>query len=129
MSQYIKITKDDELAHYGVLGMRWGKRRGPTATKKTVKKSNSLKSKVDKALDSPERRKALKKYYKGKDNGDHAITALASVAVAQLGGSLLVRTGNTAAGAALATMGTAYALGTLAGNMYNQAEYDRRYKK
>lgn len=127
--------KDDELTHYGVIGMKWGRRKsqsysgGSNSKKKTGKKRDSLKSRVDKALDSPERRKALKKYYKGKDNGDHAITALASVAVAQIGGSLLVRTGNTAAGAALATMGTAYALGTLAGNMYNQAEYDRRYKK
>ena len=41
----------DELMHFGVLGMRWGHRKGPSSsTSKSSKKIASKKKQLDKAL-------------------------------------------------------------------------------
>lgn len=50
MAEYIKHTETDEHAHYGVLGMKWGVRRGRTdkAYAKASKKLDKLDRKIEK---------------------------------------------------------------------------------
>ena len=58
-SDYI-LTENGELYHYGVLGMKWGVRRGKTAQAygKASKKLNKLDRKADKAVEKAYNKKA-----------------------------------------------------------------------
>lgn len=51
LSEYQLILKDDELAHYGVLGMKWGIHRGniDRVYDKSVKKQQKLNKRADRA--------------------------------------------------------------------------------
>ena len=66
MSDYI-LTSNGELYHYGVIGMKWGVRRGNTAKAyaKASKKLNKLDARVEKAKDKSREKtaKADKRMY------------------------------------------------------------------
>lgn len=57
MSEYIKHTETDELAHYGVLGTKWGVRRGNVdkAYAKASKKLDRLDKKIEKKQSKTEK--------------------------------------------------------------------------
>lgn len=142
---------EDYLKHYGKLGMKWGRRSGGVNTK-TLQKIGSSKAtqaiakggvKTKKAIlktakgDSAvqnrrkvkqeKRKEALTKNYGGKTYGDHAVKALAGYTVANLAGGALMTHGKLGAGLAVANIGSLAVTGNLIGNMYNQAEYNRKY--
>ena len=54
MSEYQLRLKDDELAHYGVLGMKWGIHRGKIEEvyNRAYKKELKLNKRADKARDA-----------------------------------------------------------------------------
>ncbi len=43
MSQYVKVTTEDELTHWGVLGMKWGVRKDRDGGDGSVKRSRKQK--------------------------------------------------------------------------------------
>jgi len=92
----------DELYHHGKLGMHWGKRSATTSTK--INKSPKGKLHFDEKM-----------LMDGKTLTDGLIGHIGGMAVSQIVGGALMSTGSTYAGKAIATFGTAYALGGIVG--------------
>lgn len=50
MWQYNETPSSDELYHYGVLGMKWGRKKSPSNKSPTAKKQTPLNKKIGKAI-------------------------------------------------------------------------------
>ena len=97
-----------ELKHYGVLGMKWGRRIG--------RKVNSLSNKKGKIKIN------TKKVINGRNLADDVLKDIGTLAVTRLAGRYLMGQGQMRAGIVLASIGTMYTVTTVAGDILLRTE-------
>lgn len=86
----MKIT-DDELAHYGVLGMKWGKRKAGKGGSVKKRKTNPVKKMTDEQLRTKLNRMRMEQEYKKLSKADIANGQRKAQSVLKTVGKLTVK--------------------------------------
>lgn len=122
---------DNELQHYGVLGMKWGVRRA----RKLTAKADSARAKGGKRNEKKAAKKEAKvskienKMAKG-EKVTHALleSAMLGMATASIGVRLTMN-GQAAAGSALSTIGTLGAYYNIGATIVKKSQNNKKNKK